>query len=210
MGPIDIPEEEVRSHVRRIVASGGFVAAGSIRRLLEFTVEKTLSGHSGEIKEFALGVDVFGRKASFDPQSDSIVRVQARKLRERLRVYYESDGVHDPIRIEYRKGSYIPVIRPFAPTETALLPSIAILPFAEEGSGADDDYLCDGICEALTYRLARIPTLRIAPWTTILRSRAAHKDHAQAAKGSRNNNSSSAVVIATSATAANPGLFPSQ
>ena len=84
----DIPEAQVRAQVRRIVASSGFVAAESVRRLLEFTVDKTLCGHGDEIKEFTLGLEVFGRKASFDPQSDSIVRVQARKLRERLLGYY--------------------------------------------------------------------------------------------------------------------------
>jgi adenylate cyclase len=77
----NIPEEQVRAQVRRIAVSAGFVAAESVRRLLEFTVEKTLSGHAGEIKEFTLGIEVFGRKTPLDPQLDSIVRVQARSAR---------------------------------------------------------------------------------------------------------------------------------
>ena len=72
MGPADIPEGQVRAQVRRIVASSGFVAAENVRRLLEFTVDKTLRGHADEIKEFTLGLEVFGRKASSAPMKRQI------------------------------------------------------------------------------------------------------------------------------------------
>ena len=53
-------------------------------------------------------MDVFGRGEAFDPKIDSIVRVQARKLRARLKEYYAGEGLQDQIRIEYQKGSYVP------------------------------------------------------------------------------------------------------
>ncbi len=156
----EIAEDQVREQVRRIAASAGFVAADSIRRFLDFTVEKTLAGHGGEIKEFTIGLEVFGRKASFDPQLDSIVRVQARKLRERLQAYYESEGAREPFRIEYRKGSYVPHFVPCA-AEGAPSRTLAVLPFLNLGSDKERGFIGDGIAEELIFLLSRVERLRV-------------------------------------------------
>jgi len=153
--------DEIRAHLRRVVASAGFIGTESIRRLLEFTVEKTLAGESGQIKEYTLGLEVFGRKESFDPRTDAIVRVQARKLRERLLAYYESEGVQECIRIEYRKGSYVPRIIAAQSPEATPPRSIAVIPFVNLGPGQGNDYLCDGITEELIFQLSRIEKLRV-------------------------------------------------
>src|SRR5262245_51707818 len=108
MGTSLIAPDSVRAHLRRLLVSQRIASADSIVRLLKDAVEKTLAGDPGALKEYTLGLDVFGRGEDFDPKSDSIVRVQARKLRGRLKEYYEGEGLQDQIRIEYDKGSYVP------------------------------------------------------------------------------------------------------
>jgi serine/threonine-protein kinase len=162
----DLGRDDIRAHLHRVMASAGFVGSESIRRLLEFTVEKTLAGESAEIKEYTLGLEVFGRKGSFDPRVDSIVRVQAWKLRERLLSYYESEGAQESIRIEYRKGSYVPHIAAAQPTAVTVPRSIAVIPFADLGPGQDNAYLCDGITEELIFHLSRIEQLRVVSRTS--------------------------------------------
>ncbi len=93
------------------MASGPFAESERLRRFLRFTVEQTLQGQADRIKEYLIGVEVFGREESFDPRTDSIVRVQAGKLRARLEKYYATEGSSDPVLIEYPKGSYVPLFR---------------------------------------------------------------------------------------------------
>src|SRR5437764_12485930 len=156
MAQPELSPDDIRAHLHRVMASAGFSSAESIRRLLEFTVEKTLAGESTQIKEYMLGLDVFGRKESFDPRTDAIVRVQARKLRERLLAYYESEGAQECVRIEYRKGSYVPHIIAAQSPEATQPRSVAVIPFVNLGPGRDNDYLCDGITEELIFHLSRI------------------------------------------------------
>src|SRR5438876_6591408 len=129
MTHLELPLDDIRAHLHRVMASAGFIGSESIRRMLDFTVEKTLAGESGQIKEYTLGLEVFRRKESFDPRTDAIVRVQARKLRERLLTYYESEGALECVRIEYRKGSYVPHIIAAQPAEATPPRSVAVIPF---------------------------------------------------------------------------------
>jgi hypothetical protein len=79
--------EAVRRQLEHILASSGFRTSESLRRLLRYTVEAALEGRGDGLKEYTLGVEALGRPESFDPHQDTIVRVQARKLRERLAAY---------------------------------------------------------------------------------------------------------------------------
>src|ERR1041385_4865275 len=107
------PEPElVRRQLEKIVSSDGFSKADRLCRFLRFTVQASLNGEHDQIKEYSLGREVFDRNDNYDPRLDSIVRVEARRLRTRLDEYYSGAGQLDPIRIEYPKGSYVPVIRP--------------------------------------------------------------------------------------------------
>jgi hypothetical protein len=74
-------------------------------------VEQTLSGEGARLKEYTIGLDVFQRRSDYDPQVDSTVRVHAGKLRDKLRVYYLTDGHDSPLRIELPRGSYLPAFR---------------------------------------------------------------------------------------------------
>lgn len=102
----------VREELARVLATPAFAGAAAHQRLLRHLVERCLAGRSAELKESLLGIEVFQRPAqSFDPRQDSIVRVQARRLRERLRQHY-ADGHHTAWMIVLRSGSYVPQFLP--------------------------------------------------------------------------------------------------
>lgn len=98
----------VRAQLERILASKTFSRSPRISRFLSFVVEQTLSGQEDKLKEYLLGVEVFNRLDSFDPRIDSIVRVEARRLRYKLERYYETEGQNDSVLIQFRKGCYVP------------------------------------------------------------------------------------------------------
>ncbi len=97
---------EVRAELERILASRCFQQAGRASHFLRFVVEQTLAGSGQRLKGYTIGVEVFGRPADFDAQSDALVRVEAGRLRRRLVEYYASEGVADPVRIDLPRGSY--------------------------------------------------------------------------------------------------------
>ena len=101
------PPESVSAQLGRILSSQSFAKAPILSRLLRHLVESQLQGRPDRLKEYSLGVDVFGRGESFDPRIDTIVRVQARRLRSKLGDYYGSEGRADPIVIEVPKGCYL-------------------------------------------------------------------------------------------------------
>lgn len=107
--------EEVRAALEVIVASEGFASAGRLPHLLRHLVEAALAGQTDRLKESVLGIEFFGRDADFDPRLDSVVRVEARRLRSRLEEYYAGPGREDRVRIRLPKGGYVPVFEYAAP-----------------------------------------------------------------------------------------------
>jgi tetratricopeptide (TPR) repeat protein len=102
-------ESDIRAELERILRSRAFVHSHRIRRFLQFVVEECLLGQHHRLKEYLIGLEVFNRQEAFDPRVDSIVRVEARRLRTKLEEYYLTEGHEDEIRIHLRKGSYVPV-----------------------------------------------------------------------------------------------------
>ena len=101
--------DAIREELERLLNSVTFAAARAQKRFLQFTVTEMLQGRGHLLKEFALGVEVFGRGESFDPRTHNIVRVEASKLRAKLARYYATEGRDNLLRIEFPKGSYAPV-----------------------------------------------------------------------------------------------------
>lgn len=85
-------DSEVRAELARILASEPFKNADSARRFLTFVVEEKLSGRMGAIKELVIGREVFARGDDFDPRINPVARVQAGKLRTKLKEYYDGPG----------------------------------------------------------------------------------------------------------------------
>lgn len=110
-------ESEVRSALGPILAAEQFAKSPRLQRFLSYVVEKALAGQAHEIKEYNVGVEVYGRDPSFDPRTDTIVRVEARRLRQQLAAYYASEGKDERVRVEIPRGGYAPrfVVRESVP-----------------------------------------------------------------------------------------------
>ncbi len=78
----------------------------SLGRLLQYCAKQSLEHPDEQLKEYQIATEVFGRSANFDPQTDSCVRVQAKRLRQKLEEYYASQGANDPVIVTIPKGSY--------------------------------------------------------------------------------------------------------
>jgi hypothetical protein len=103
--------EEVRAEVQAVLQSATFLRSPGLTRLLSYLCDKVVSGETAQIKEYSVALDVFGRKESFDQDSDSIVRVQANRLRKRLAEYYAGEGRTHRIQITIPIGQYVPAFQ---------------------------------------------------------------------------------------------------
>ncbi len=100
--------DDILAQLTRILASAEFSASARLQKFLRFLVAETLAGRSDRLKEYAIAIDVFERDESFDPQTSSIVRVEASRLRSKLDKYNAIGGRDDAVRISLKPGSYVP------------------------------------------------------------------------------------------------------
>jgi hypothetical protein len=98
----------VRAELDRILASELFARTERLSAFLRFIVEQSLSGQGHTLKEQVIAIELYGKGADFNTAADPIVRVDARRLRDRLREYYASAPA-GPVTISVPKGSYTPV-----------------------------------------------------------------------------------------------------
>jgi hypothetical protein len=141
-----LTDAQVRAQLDRILASETFARSAQLRRFLTFVVVRSLSGEGSSLKESVIAHELYGKGTDFDGGTDPVVRVDARRLRDKLREYY--DNRSDPIVISLPKGSYAPVFeqtgsaasdRPAAPSSppprspSSLWPS----PACSRGAGAE-------------------------------------------------------------------------
>jgi tetratricopeptide (TPR) repeat protein len=106
MNPVTPSSDAIEVTLAKVLSSAAFRGRPNLRRLLTHLVQRSLAGNADSLKEYTLGVEVFGRGIRFDPQCDSIVRVEVFNLRRALRAYYRSEGATDPITITMPKGGY--------------------------------------------------------------------------------------------------------
>lgn len=97
-----------RAELETVLSSQEFVRAPRLAHLLTYLCEKLFAGESSQIKEYSIALEVFNRGASFDQDSDSIVRVEANRLRKRLAEYYSGDGASHALEITIPVGQYVP------------------------------------------------------------------------------------------------------
>lgn len=105
----DIAMPEIRDALARVEGSKLFANSKRLTELLRFVVEAGLRGDTEGLKQTAIGIELYRRDPSYDPKLDGIVRTHARRLRERLREYYNSEGTEDPVEISLPRGGYVPV-----------------------------------------------------------------------------------------------------
>ena len=113
--------DKEKFEVESILASGIFSRAPNLALLLKYVCEKYFEGAAEEIKEYNIAIEALGRPQDFDQKRDSIVRVEAHRLRKRRQQYYDlEDGANHEFRIEIPSGQYAPVFVPNAKIEAAV------------------------------------------------------------------------------------------
>lgn len=164
---------EAYSCLDKILANSIFSQAERQQRFLRYVVTETLAGRAEKLKGYTIGVEVFDREPSFDPAVDAIVRVEAARLRAKLREYYDVEGRTDPVRFELPKGNYAIHIErqgegpPQAQSSGATVPpqpiedrpSLAVLPFTNMSSDPEQEYFADGFTDCLTTEVSRLSGL---------------------------------------------------
>ena len=143
-----VPAAEIRAQLDLILRSRAFIQSHRIRRFLQFVVEESLLGQPHRLKEYLIGLEVFDRREAFDPRVDSIVRVEARRLRYKLDEYYRIEGREDAVRIVLRKGSYVPIFEyrnsgngasPIAPRRSVEISLFTLINATAETSSAAEE-----------------------------------------------------------------------
>jgi len=188
----------VRQQLQRILDSSALANSDQLKRLLRYTTERALAGEGNQVKEYLLGVEVFGRPDTYDPRLDPIVRVQARRLRAKLDDYYLTEGRGDPIVFRMPKGGYapsfhLPAAAPPSPRRRWIWASVAVVPLLAAGwaiwsvppAAAEStvvavlpvvnvsreppvEILADKLTEGLITELARLPGIRVKSRTTMM------------------------------------------
>src|SRR3954447_17533349 len=105
MGDPDPAAAAIRDSLAKIVATPLFAGSERLSQFLRFVVEETLEGRGDRIKDYVIGVEVYRKDSSWDPRTDSSVRVEAARLRNKLARYYETEGRNEAIVISVPKGS---------------------------------------------------------------------------------------------------------
>ncbi len=113
--------EAERAELQTVLQSPLFTRSPTLAHFLTYLCEKTFAGETDQIKEYSVALDVFDRRDSFDQDTDSIVRVQANRLRKRLSQYYAADGANHSIHITIPVGQYVPQFQRVAAPPTAEL-----------------------------------------------------------------------------------------
>ena len=102
----EIAEDAARDQVHRLIQSKTFQTSEAHRRLLLYLADRTLAGDADRLKEYTVGLEAFGKPSTYDPKTDSIVRLQMGRLRQKLAAYYQGEANGDALRVTLPKGSF--------------------------------------------------------------------------------------------------------
>jgi TolB-like protein/tetratricopeptide (TPR) repeat protein len=174
-------EDLVRAELARVLESPIFAQSERLGRFLRFAVEHAISGSEDGLKEYVIGTEVYDRKPPYHPTQDSIVRTEARRLRIKLKEYYESAGKDNPLCIYFRPGNYIPVFRPKAAApgqdasgsaeeqvfvEGAGIP-VAVIPFLDASGQPLSSEFARGVTDELVHDLMHCEGVRVVATSSI-------------------------------------------
>lgn len=176
-------EQAVLEQLERIREDKLFRDTTRMKRFLSYVVHETLKGREALLKGYTIGLEVFDRPDDFDPQADTIVRVQAGQLRRRLDLYYSSTGLNDPVRIVIPKGQYAPVFEmrralpekvlpeigqkkaglsdALVASQLVSRPGIAVFTFNDFSGPEKSDFFAEGLTAEIVNALVQFRYLRI-------------------------------------------------
>jgi hypothetical protein len=131
---MELGREQKLEQLEKVLQSRTLQNSENLKAFLRFVVEKTVADEGVLLKEYTIATEVFGRNGDYDPRIDSVVRVQAGRLRTKLQEYYTTEGKGDPVIIDLPKGHYHPVFNcPQVAVETTTA--------AASGATASDQHL---------------------------------------------------------------------
>jgi TolB-like protein len=175
-------ELAIQQQLACMLQSSIFIHSDRLSRFLRFIVGHVICGNQNYLKEYVIGSEVYDRRPPYHPSQDSIVRTEARRLRGKLKEYYETEGKDDPVYIYLRPGSYIPAFRynatlmgthgtanihdPLLSARTSVI-RIGILPFRDISETPLSSGYARGIPDELTYALMRNAGCRVISPTSM-------------------------------------------
>jgi serine/threonine-protein kinase len=177
--PDKIPPSDIQRQVDALTASTVLGSSAQLCRFLRYLVDRTVAGDMASLKESLLGTAVFERGIRYDPRTDPVVRVEARRLRAKLDEYYATLGAQASVVIRIPKGSYVPVFeragvsaqRESTPAGAADASSetrsVAVLPFASVGADPETEYFADGLTDEVINLLGNIPGLNVVSRSSV-------------------------------------------
>jgi TolB-like protein/tetratricopeptide (TPR) repeat protein len=187
----NLSEPEVRAELERLLQSALFLQSERLGRFLRFAIENALAGNTEGLKEYVIGTEVYDRKPPYHPSQDSIVRTEARRLRAKLKEYYESEGKNNPVFIYFRPGTYVPVFRRnetlaglssnVPSPESELLTkgvgvAVAVLPFVDLSNQPLSSLCAQGVTEEVIHCLTHTDGIRVIARPSAPQSLAAADD----------------------------------
>jgi len=117
-----VSRHEEKAELEVVLASEAFAKSQNLARLLSYLCGKYFDGRACDLKEYNIGVEALGRRADFDPTTNSSVRVELHRLREKLKRHYETEGLHDAVVIVLEPGKYAPRFQARPEPTTQLAP----------------------------------------------------------------------------------------
>ncbi|MDP9898408.1 hypothetical protein [Variovorax ginsengisoli] len=166
---LELQEERITAALHAVVQSETFRLAKRLRQLLQYLVTETLAGRGKRLKQFNIAVEAFGHHEDFHPQVQTSVRTEAWRLRSRLNLYYQNEGLNDEVRISLPKGGFMPVfelerkdnepvaLQPLARRGAAA--RLLILPFS--GLSTHDSDIVTAFHDEISLSMAKLPGMTV-------------------------------------------------
>ena len=169
-------KEEIHRQLALMLNSPDFRASPQQKSILKFVVKQTLTGNASRIKAYTLATEVLGRGPDFDQSTDSVVGIQAGRLRRALERYYSTTGKYDPLQIDIPKGTYVPMFKKQShppALENAIAgeklgtsvksswPSVLVRPLRNLSGDHQFDFWGIGLATELAHELNRYPDIRV-------------------------------------------------
>ncbi len=165
--------DAIRKQLSRVADSRVFADSERLVEFLRYLVETVLAGKGDTLREATIGTALYKREPPYDPRIDSTVRVEARRLRQKLSDYYEEEGQADRLRISLPTGGYLPTFS--SASDAARVPDqsperlfpegngaiVAVLPLRSLGRAPEDEDFADGLTEELIFALGRVRGIRV-------------------------------------------------
>ncbi|MDX6695925.1 MAG: hypothetical protein QOF02_3528 [Blastocatellia bacterium] len=143
---MELDKEQKLEQLEKVLQSRTLQNSESLKAFLRFVVEKTVDDEAVLLKEYTIATEVFGRNDDYDPRIDSVVRVQAGRLRTKLHEYYTTEGKSDRIVIDLPKGHYHPVFNcPQIESAHEVSPGAPVPPNGATSNGHATKAVADGL-----------------------------------------------------------------